>query len=124
MDQSIKRRWVRALRSGKYQQGKDFLRREGKKEDLFCCLGVLCDLYEKEKELNGWRSNEIFNGREVIKSYLGVGNVLPEHVKEWSGLSSVDGGFVKFGAYPEGLATLNDRGIPFDALADLIEEQL
>lgn len=34
------RKWSRALRSGKYKQGKGQLR-DG---DNFCCLGVLCDV--------------------------------------------------------------------------------
>ena len=38
MDPEIKRQWVEALRSGKYEQGRLFLERDGK----FCCLGVLC----------------------------------------------------------------------------------
>lgn len=40
MDAELKRKWVEALRSGKYQQGKSALRCE----DQFCCLGVLCDI--------------------------------------------------------------------------------
>ena len=40
MDAQWKTKWVEALRSGNYEQGKDSLR-EG---DQFCCLGVLTDL--------------------------------------------------------------------------------
>jgi hypothetical protein len=36
----LKARWVAALRSGKYEQGEEFLRNNGK----YCCLGVLCEL--------------------------------------------------------------------------------
>lgn len=36
----IKAAWVEALRSGKYQQGKNYLNSEGR----YCCLGVLCEL--------------------------------------------------------------------------------
>lgn len=39
-------RWVEALRSGEYQQTTMSLRNG----DKFCCLGVLCDLYNP----NGW----------------------------------------------------------------------
>ena len=35
-----KKAWVDALRSGKYEQGKEILKRDGK----YCCLGVLCDI--------------------------------------------------------------------------------
>lgn len=38
--------WVKALRSGDYEQGQDYLCRDGK----FCCLGVLCEIQELPKE--------------------------------------------------------------------------
>lgn len=37
---SLKARWVKALRSGKYMQGQNALRNG----DEFCCLGVLCEI--------------------------------------------------------------------------------
>ena len=40
------RKWVAALRSGKYEQGQKRLRSMSNK---FCCLGVACDLYDPEK---------------------------------------------------------------------------
>jgi hypothetical protein len=45
MNQDIKKKWVEALRSGEYEQGKDQLRSS---DDEFCCLGVLCDVAHKE----------------------------------------------------------------------------
>ena len=42
MKPNIKARWVAALRSGTYAQGKGTLHNEG--ENTFCCLGVLCDI--------------------------------------------------------------------------------
>lgn len=41
MDSELKKKWVAALRSGKYKQGRRELRN---KEDCYCCLGVLCDI--------------------------------------------------------------------------------
>lgn len=38
MDKKLKAKWVRALRSGRYKQGKGLLQR-GERN---CCLGVLC----------------------------------------------------------------------------------
>lgn len=40
MNKALAMKWVKALRSGKYKQGKTFL----KKGDKYCCLGVLCDI--------------------------------------------------------------------------------
>jgi hypothetical protein len=42
MDAEIKRKWLEALRSGKYAQGRNALLHEGK----YCCLGVLCDAHD------------------------------------------------------------------------------
>jgi len=41
MNRDLKDKWVKALTSGKYKQGRNLLR-DG--EDRYCCLGVLCDL--------------------------------------------------------------------------------
>ena len=41
MDAKIKRKWVKALRSGKYKQAEGTLRDEA---GAMCCLGVLADI--------------------------------------------------------------------------------
>jgi hypothetical protein len=41
MDTKLKAEWIAALRSGKYKQGRLFLRDS---EDNYCCLGVLCEV--------------------------------------------------------------------------------
>lgn len=45
MDAQIKTKWVEALRSGKYKQGRSALRID----DTYCCLGVLCEVAELGK---------------------------------------------------------------------------
>lgn len=40
LPKGLKKRWVAALRSGKYKQGKGTLLAGGK----YCCLGVLCEI--------------------------------------------------------------------------------
>lgn len=52
MNQKIKKKWIEALRSGKYKQGKTLLRSANK----FCCLGVLCDIIKNEIGIN-WFMN-------------------------------------------------------------------
>ncbi len=49
MDQEFKAKWVAALRSGKYVQGKGALAKDGR----FCCLGVAADLLAPDR----WRSS-------------------------------------------------------------------
>ena len=38
MDAQTKDKWIKALRSGEYEQGDSFFEKDGR----FCCLGVLC----------------------------------------------------------------------------------
>lgn len=45
MNKNIKA-WIRALKSGKYKQTQNKLKRE----NSYCCLGVACDLYLKSKD--------------------------------------------------------------------------
>lgn len=40
MEPKLKAKWVKALCSGKYKQGKGYLKRKGR----YCCLGVLGEL--------------------------------------------------------------------------------
>jgi len=39
LTKKLKQKWIKALRSGKYKQGKERLYNE--EEDSYCCLGVL-----------------------------------------------------------------------------------
>lgn len=45
MNRQLRDDWVRALRSGKYEQWRDQLYAPGK--TAFCCLGVLCEVGER-----------------------------------------------------------------------------
>ncbi len=111
MNPQIKQKWVSALRSGDYQQTQERLR----KEDGFCCLGVLCDLYIKENNVE-WQHNEV-DGYFYEKHFA----ALPPSVVEWSGIADsnpyVNGGIGT-------LSGLNDRGSTFNVIADVIEEHL
>lgn len=111
MNKRVKQLWIEALRSGEYSQTKSVLR------DTygFCCLGVLCDLHRIETE-GDWATSEdggYYYGHQA--------EVMPIEVMEWAGLQS---------ANPDvddddtSLAGLNDDGLPFSQIADLIEQQL
>jgi len=51
MNAELKAKWIEALRSGRYKQGRGFLRNAN---DEFCCLGVLCDIVDPSRwEKNG-----------------------------------------------------------------------
>ena len=77
MKPEIKQRWVAALRSGHYKQGPSALRRD----DRFCCLGVLCDLAVQDGVAN-WFT--IASGDYT--SCLDEFERPPRPVLDWSGL--------------------------------------
>lgn len=103
MNPDIKKRWITALRSGEYKQGKNTLRPT---EDTYCCLGVLCDLYILEHSREDW---------EGLESQA----VLPHAVVKWAELTSPDP-FVR----EHTLASFNDKGTSFEDLAAIIQEDL
>ncbi len=50
MKSALKKKWVEALRSGDYQQGRLYLRRgNSMMPDRLCCLGVLCNVAAPDK---------------------------------------------------------------------------
>lgn len=122
MNQDIKRKWVEALRSGEYKQGKGALRDQ---DDNFCCLGVLCDLASKEGVVSV--SNSYV---ESVYDYDGDGgesswSELPYSVTEWAGLESENPRIDYPHAPVISLAELNDIvKATFAEIADVIEEQL
>lgn len=97
--------WVDALRSGEYKQGKGALQ----SGDSFCCLGVACIVAEK----HGVPVEKV-HGR-VLGSHLS----LQVGVQRWLGLSDCTGIYSK----GTSLAGLNDTGVPFSEIADIIESK-
>lgn len=77
MNQEVKEKWVRALRSGEYKQGGGVLR----SGDRFCCLGVLCDIVDPE----GWAElalthrqrhrGELVFPRPELRGDVGIGSL-------------------------------------------------
>lgn len=124
MKKSIAKRWIKALRSGEYEQGREVLRTSDGK---FCCLGVLADMYRKERK-KGWDA--------VVKDPTGgdakgTNYYYPsEAVCEWAGLNEYKGtprGGVRLerGSRAFGnLAQMNDEGCTFNMIADMIEKHV
>ena len=112
------KRWVEALRSGKYKQGAGQLRTG----DSFCCLGVLCDLHSRTKDGSKWEGmNEPPNVLE-FPVYLGEGAQLPSPVAVWAGLPSCNPS-VEIRGKSHRLSHFNDNGKRFDTLANAIERE-
>jgi len=115
MKKKIAEKWVKALRSGDYKQGKDRLRDE---QNNFCCLGVLCNLHAQEHPY-------LAKLEKYPSSYLSETVELPVKVQEWAGMDDSLGCF----SYPVpgyedeySLAELNDAGMEFKKLAKYIEK--
>ena len=112
MKKEIKARWVAALRSGEYEQSKNFL----KGEYGFCCLGVLCDILQDD-----------LGGEWDEDSFMGVSEFLPGEIMEYCGLTDSDPELVSKGQ-EKGISFFNDAEddfhLTFAELADAIEVQL
>jgi hypothetical protein len=118
VNNEVKAKWVAALRSGEYKQGLTRLKTVYEGIDpKFCCLGVLCDLHDKELNCE--------------QSFESIAGELPDHVKEWAGLEE-NNPYMRQPAslaYPKEwrthISVLNDiKQFSFNQLADLIEAQL
>lgn len=121
MKPEIKEQWLQALRSGQYQQATKQLRYHNN----FCCLGVLCDLHSKETGEKNWRTVTVghkTHDPDLMYSsmvYINMEGILPDEVIKWSGLRDPDPTINKVP-----LSKLNDGGMSFDEIAQLIEEHL
>jgi hypothetical protein len=112
-----RRRWVEALRSGKYRQGVGSLRIR----DTFCCLGVACDVFKDELgfswNMDGRRSAIV--GHELLETSV----LLPRFMLHL-GLSTCTGEFKTSSApFLLSLAKSNDDGKTFAEIADIIESE-
>jgi hypothetical protein len=120
MNPVVKERWLAALRSGEYKQGKDFLCKDG----CHCCLGVLTDIYLKEHGLEWNTPNEYYVGYH----FDGSQGILANKVSDWAGLD--DNNPLVFTGDGENLSlsSLNDGEYgdrySFEEIADLIEKEL
>lgn len=102
------RKWIDALRSGKYNQTRDRL----KDEYGHCCLGVACEVYQEEV---GDLDEKLAHG---IYCFDNCRSHLPIKVVNWLNLQFDDG------EYKEGyLTTKNDTGSTFEEIADIIESE-
>lgn len=111
MESTIKQKWVKALRSGKYKQGRGMLRNN---DNEFCCLGVLCDLFDQSRWIKRENGYSYKYGKGLSKGY--ASSNLPEDIFKKIGLSW----------YQEDiLINMNDnRRMSFDEIADWIEERV
>lgn len=127
MNEEIKAQWTAALRSGEYEQGREYLSSDGK----FCCLGVLCDLAVRAGIIEQYTTYTPYTDYGQ-----GDDEILPSEVAAWAGLAGenrqnpvtnpegIDGLlWSRRGERHPTLAELNDGGTPFAKIAEVIEAQ-
>jgi hypothetical protein len=110
MNKAIARKWVRALLSGKYQQGRGTLRRS----ENYCCLGVLCDIYRKDVGGSWERRGVEDTFAFVATPDESTTTSLPPKVMDWADLDI----FVE-----EDLIRLNDHPRRFSTIAKHIARE-
>lgn len=122
--ESVKK-WVKALRSGEFKQGKGYLASVDRKgSESYCCLGVACKLFQRENpeaiKVTKVDGVPFVNGENIteIIQFNGENLYLPKEVRDWLGLKN------RLGADGVGgvnLSYLNDEGLSFEGIATTIE---
>jgi|SRR5580658_10386078 hypothetical protein len=109
MKKDVAKKWVAALRSGKYNKGKGQLQ----VLDTYCCLGVLCKIAPRTIKKHKHPDNTLIGGDLLSQ---------PE-VHTWSGMNK----FAIYALSLSGMALLrlidmNDSQDNFDKIAAFIEK--
>lgn len=114
------RTWIQALRSGDYEQGKGYLVSRVEDKLRYCCLGVACDL------------SPIYEIQDGANPFFIIGELCPHtypSMQEKFGLHCECGNpNIQPGSNSNvwwaSLPAMNDRGIPFTKIADILEADL
>lgn len=110
MKRDVLNKWVAALRSGKYEQGRGNLCKDNK----FCCLGVLLDIENVPYDLK--------DGLRLYGEYRDVNGVIPSRLAdEYKMISGL--GFSSDTENYRSLFFLNDTDkLSFNEIADHLEK--
>ncbi len=100
LPQEFKKKWVAALRSGEYKQGKTFLCKDGK----YCSLGVACAIMDIKIPVLAKTISSFYDLRGISK--------IPKLIRGYKNPVVTK------------LSGMNDRGAPFSEIADYIEQNL
>jgi hypothetical protein len=122
MKAEVKKIWLEALRSGEYKQTQ---LRLNNGQGGFCCLGVLCDLYQKEQTRK--KKKKLTESTYLYHHSVGESRVsynkneifLPVEVVKWAGLESSNPD-IRVGGPT--LSGMNDDGKSFKQIAIVIEK--
>lgn len=105
MRATLKQRWIEALRSDRYHQGRGHLRAELYGKTFHCAMGVLYDLIATPEQWERLRTNDgpFFDGYLPIESYDQTG-ISPFAERQ--------------------IASLNDDGLSFAEIANIVERDI
>ena len=118
-----RKKWAEALRGGKYKQGRSKLCTQcAEGEELFCCLGVACEVFMQHEY---GLVKRVVTGERASSEYVSEGCPqslgLPFVVRSWLGMTSCEGLLTS----GDSLVTANDRSkIDFLRIADIVESDL
>ena len=128
MNKKVMKKWVKALRSGKYKQGTGTLKHyDTNAQARHCCLGVLCELYndqmkkDKKKTLSEKTLHHDSFTHGVVE-FNRSRDYLPKKVVDWAGIENNLGSFTYKNHKDGCLADLNDDGAKFKTIANIIEK--
>lgn len=100
--ENLIKKWVAALKSGEYKQDTGQLC----SDNGYCCLGVLCDIYDKEDDQPiDWEGGDYY---------------LPQDLQDIIGLKDEDGKVI-LEDETTSLVELNDEYRSFEFIAEVIE---
>lgn len=123
-------RLIRDLRSGQFEQGKGVL--NNITNDTYCCLGVACERLLEDGILTRSIADNSFVDEEqmsmyFVSEYISSARVLPDYIRfpealEVTGQSGLlPRLFLDRGGDRVSLAILNDEGMPFTQIADILD---
>lgn len=115
----FKAKWVAALRSGKYEQDSEAL--FSPSSGGYCCLGVACHISGQRPSHIAYRT---MPSRVMAAKWFDVEpkDLLPHRIAPSRTNSAAFS--IIYGDRKTDLVQLNDTGVPFSTIADLIEEQM
>jgi len=111
LPKAFKKKWVAALRSGKYKQGNNKLAELTSGGVIHCCLGVAC-------EVAGSKTEKLYDYGVIYKD-IAKNKYIPKLLK---GTANKD--FKPFNPIVKKLVDMNDGGKSFKYIASYIERYL
>jgi hypothetical protein len=111
MNPELKDKWVKALRSGEYKQGRGTMKESRLfRKSRFCCLGVLCDVAGAQYNKRNGYKHDVFGEKQLVATV----HILTPDGRHAFGLE---------GAKVDTLVFMNDKlKLDFNEIANYIEK--